>query len=66
MDAAARPYADGRDLKLLDQSDLMRTEDDVKGSQQVLSVAALTYVEVAVTAVLQLRNYHRLAGRGRR
>ena len=66
LDAAARLYADGRDLKLLDQSDLMRTEVDVKGSKQVLSVAVLTYVEVAVTAVLQLRNYLRQACRGRR
>ena len=66
LDVAARLYADGRDLKLLEQSGLMRTEVDVKGSQQVLCVAALTYVEFAVTAVLQLRNYLRQAGRGRR
>ena len=65
-DVATRLYADGCDLKLLDQSDLMRTEVDVKGSQQVLCEAALTYVEVAVTAVLQLHNYLRLADRGRR
>ena len=66
MDAAARPYADGRDLKLLGQSDLMHTEVDVKGSQQVLSMISLMYVEFAVTAVMQLHNYLRLQGRGRR
>jgi Zn-dependent membrane protease YugP len=55
-----------RGLKLLDQSGLMRTKDDAKGSQQVLRAAALTYVAAAVTAVLQLLYYLRLAGRGRR
>ena len=58
--------ASRRGLKLLDQSDLMRTEADEKGSQQVLRAAALTYVAAAVTAVLQLMYYLRLAGRGRR
>ena len=51
LDVAARKYADGRDLKLLDQSDLMRIEVDVRGSQQVLCVAVLAYVEVAMAAV---------------
>jgi len=66
LDVAARLYADGRDLKLLDQSDLMHTEVDMKGSQQVLCVTALMYVGFAVTAVLQLGNYLRQACRGRR
>jgi Zn-dependent membrane protease YugP len=58
--------ASRRGLKLLDKSGLMRTEADAKGSQQVLRAAALTYVAAAVTAVLQLLYYLRLAGRGRR
>jgi len=58
--------ASRRGLKLLDQSGLMRTEADTKGSQQVLRAAALTYVAAAVTAVLQLLYYLRLAGRRRR
>ena len=57
--------ASRRGLGLLDQSGLMQTEADLKGSQQVLRAAALTYVAAAVTAVLQLLYYLRLAGRGR-
>lgn len=55
--------ASRRGLKLLDQSGLMQTGADRQGSQQVLRAAALTYVAAAVTAVLQLLYYLRLAGR---
>jgi hypothetical protein len=58
--------ASRRGLQLLDQSGLMRAEADRQGSQQVLRAAALTYVAAAVTAVLNLLYYLRLAGRGRR
>jgi len=57
--------ASRRGLKLLNQSGLMRTEADEKGSQQVLRAAALTYVAAAVNAVLTLLYYLRLAGRRR-
>ena len=58
--------ASRRGLQLLDQSGLMQADTDRQGSQQVLRAAALTYVAAAVTAVLQLLYYLRLAGRGRR
>jgi Zn-dependent membrane protease YugP len=58
--------ASRRGLQLLDQSGLMRADTDRQGSQQVLRAAAMTYVAAAVTAVLQLLYYLRLAGRGRR
>lgn len=58
--------ASRRGLQLLDQSGLMRADTDRQGSRQVLRAAALTYVAAAVTAVLNLLYYLRLAGRGRR
>ena len=58
--------ASRRGLRLLDQSGLMQAEADRQGSRQVLRAAALTYVAAAVTAVLNLLYYLRLAGRGRR
>lgn len=58
--------ASPRGLQLLDQSGLMRAEADRQGSRQVLRAAALTYVAAAVTAVLNMLYYLRLAGRGRR
>ena len=58
--------ASRRGLQLLDQSGLMQADTDRQGSQQVLRAAAMTYVAAAVTAVLQLLYYLRLAGRGRR
>jgi len=58
--------ASRRGLQLLGQSGLMQADTDRQGSQQVLRAAALTYVAAAVTAVLHLLYYLRLAGRGRR
>jgi Zn-dependent membrane protease YugP len=55
--------ASRRGLKLLDQSGLMRTPADKEGSQKVLRAAALTYVAAAVTAILQLLYYIRVARR---
>ena len=55
--------ASRRGLKLLDQSGLMRTTADKEGSQKVLRAAALTYVAAAVTAILQLLYYIRVARR---
>jgi Zn-dependent membrane protease YugP len=58
--------ASRRGLQLLDRSGLMQADTDRRGSRQVLRAAALTYVAAAVTAVLNLLYYLRLAGRGRR
>ena len=58
--------ASRRGLQLIDQSDLMQADTDRQGSLQVLRAAAVTYVAAAVTAVLNLLYYLRLAGRGRR
>ncbi len=58
--------ASRRGLQLLDQSGLMQADTDQQGSRQVLRAAALTYVAAAVTALLHLLYYLRLAGRGRR
>lgn len=52
--------------KDLFEFDVRKSEPDKMGSQKVLRTAALTYVAAAVTAVLQLLYYLRLAGRGRR
>ncbi len=58
--------ASRRGLQLLDQAGLMRSEADRQGARQVLRAAAMTYVAAAVTAILTLLYYLRLAGRGRR
>jgi Zn-dependent membrane protease YugP len=58
--------ASRRGLQLLDQSGLMQADADRQGSREVLRAAALTYVAAAVTAVLTLLYYLRLAGRRRR
>jgi Zn-dependent membrane protease YugP len=55
--------ASRRALKLLDQADLVHTEDDRQGSRRVLIAAASTYIAAAVTAVLQLLYYLSLARR---
>ena len=57
--------ASRRDLRLLKESGLMQTDDDARGSRQVLTAAASTYVAAAVTAVLQLLYYISLANRRR-
>ncbi len=58
--------ASRRGLRLLEQAGLMRSDADRQGARQVLRAAAMTYVAAAVTAILTLLYYLRLAGRGRR
>lgn len=46
-----------RGLKLLQESGLIRSEQDRNGARQVLTAAALTYVAAAVTSLLTLLYY---------
>ncbi len=55
-----------RDLRLLNASGLMQDTEDVSGSRQVLTAAALTYVAAAVTALLNLLYYVSLLNGRRR
>jgi hypothetical protein len=57
--------ASRRGLRLLRESGLMQSEDDARGSRQVLTAAASTYIAAAVTAILQLLYYISLANRRR-
>ncbi len=57
--------ASRRGLKLLRETGLMTTSDDVSGSRSVLTAAALTYVAAAVTALLNLLYYISLLNRRR-
>ena len=57
--------ASRRGLKLLGEAGLMVTEADAKGSRQVLTAAALTYLAAAVTSILQLLYYISIAQRRR-
>lgn len=52
-----------RGLKLLEESGLMRNDEDRQGARQVLTAAALTYVAATVTAVLTLLYYVSLVSR---
>jgi Zn-dependent membrane protease YugP len=58
--------ASRRGMALLQQSGLMVTEQDVAGSRQVLTAAALTYFAAAISAVLQLLYFVSLANSNRR
>ena len=53
--------ASGRALKLLSETGILQ-KDEVSDTRKVLSAAALTYVEAATTAVLQLLRLLRLFG----
>ena len=57
--------ASRRGRKLLREAGLMQTEEDEKGTRNVLIAAASTYLAAAVTAVLQLFYYISLARRRR-
>jgi len=57
--------ASRRGLKLLQETGLMMSSEDVSGSRQVLTAAALTYVAAAITAVLNLLYYISIANRRR-
>ena len=54
--------ASARAKELLAQSGIIRTDDEMRGVNQVLNAAALTYVAGLVTAVLQLLYYVLLVG----
>ncbi len=59
--------ASARARRLLAESGIIRTEQEMRGVDNVLNAAALTYVAALVTAVLQLLYYVLLvAGIGRR
>ncbi len=53
--------ASRRGLKLLDEAGLMQSDSDRQGARAVLTAAALTYLAAAVTSILQLLYYVRLA-----
>jgi Zn-dependent membrane protease YugP len=55
--------ASRRGLRLLQESGLMVSAEDLTGSRAVLTAAALTYFAAAITAVLQLLYFISLANR---
>ena len=58
--------ASARAKQLLAQTGIIRTDEEMRGVNQVLNAAALTYVAALVTAVLQLLYYVSLvSGRSR-
>jgi Zn-dependent membrane protease YugP len=54
--------ASARAKQLLAQTGIIQTEEEMRGVNQVLNAAALTYVAGLVTAVLQLLYYVFLVG----
>jgi Zn-dependent membrane protease YugP len=54
--------ASSRAKQLLAQTGIIQTEEEMRGVNQVLNAAALTYVAGLVTAVLQLLYYVFLVG----
>ncbi|MDL1911357.1 zinc metallopeptidase [Chloroflexi bacterium CFX6] len=54
--------ASARAKRLLAQTGIIHTEEEMRGVNQVLNAAALTYVAALVTAVLQLLYYILLVG----
>ncbi len=55
--------ASRRGLHLLREAGLMASDSDAKGSRQVLTAAALTYLAAAITSILQLLYYISVAQR---
>lgn len=55
-----------RGMRLLRESGIMQTEEDISGSRSVLTAAALTYVAAAVTSLLNLLYYISLVNGRRR
>ncbi|MFQ3568240.1 MAG: zinc metallopeptidase [Aggregatilineales bacterium] len=55
--------ASRRGLRLLQESGLIVSDEDISGSRSVLTAAALTYFAAAITAVLQLLYFISLANR---
>jgi Zn-dependent membrane protease YugP len=58
--------ASARARQLLAQTGIIRTDEEMRGVNQVLNAAALTYVAALVTAILQLLYYIFLVGGRRR
>jgi uncharacterized protein len=58
--------ASARAKQLLAQTGIISTDEEVRGVNQVLNAAALTYVAALVTAILQLLYYVLLVGGRRR
>ncbi|HMR65994.1 MAG TPA: zinc metallopeptidase [Anaerolineae bacterium] len=58
--------ASRRGLKLLREANLLQTDEDKRGAQQVLTAAALTYLAAAITSILQLLYYISIAQRRQR
>jgi hypothetical protein len=56
--------ASRRGLRLLREAGMIKTDNDRKGSRQVLTAAALTYLAAAITSILQLLYYVAVARRG--
>ena len=55
--------ASRRGLNMLGEAGLMVTDEDAKGSRQMLTAAGLTYVAAAITSILQLLYYISIARR---
>ena len=55
--------ASRRGLNMLGEAGLMVTDEDAKGSRQMLTAAGLTYVAAAITSILQLLYYVSIARR---
>ncbi len=58
--------ASARARQLLAQTGIIRSEEEMRGVNQVLNAAALTYVAALITAILQLLYYILLVGGRRR
>jgi Zn-dependent membrane protease YugP len=54
-----------RALRMLEETGLIRTEQDRQGARQMLMAAAFTYVAAAISSVLTLLYYISLANRRR-
>jgi Zn-dependent membrane protease YugP len=55
--------ASRRGLRMLEEADVMQTEEDKQGSRRVLMAAASTYLAAAITSILQLLYYISVAQR---
>lgn len=58
--------ASSRAKQLLAQTGIIQTDEEMRGVNNVLNAAALTYVAGLITAILQLLYYVTLVGGGRR
>jgi Zn-dependent membrane protease YugP len=58
--------ASSRAKQLLAQTGIIQTDEEIRGVNNVLNAAALTYVAGLITSILQLLYYVTLVGGGRR